>query len=115
MRSPEDLRRRTKAFALAVIRFCRTLPYTVEGDVFRRQLLKSGTSIGANYRAACRGRSPAEKKARIGVVMEESDESQYWLELLDEVRLGDVDQRGPLLKESGELTAIFTASFYNMP
>jgi four helix bundle protein len=52
---PEEMRRRTRAFALDVIRFCRTLPHTVEADVFRRQLLKSGTSVGANYRAACQG------------------------------------------------------------
>ena len=115
MNSPEQLRRRTKNFALACVRFCRTIPHTAEADVFRRQLLKSGTSVGANYRAACRGRSNAEKKARLGVAMEESDESLYWLELLDEVPLGDAARRGQLLQEAKELTAIFTACFYNMP
>jgi len=115
MEWPEKMRLRTKAFALAVIRFCRTLPHTVESDVFRRQLLKSGTSVGANYRSACRGRSPAEKKAKLGVVLEESDESQFWLEVLDEVRLGDAAQRKVLLKEATELTAIFTTGYHNMP
>ena len=110
----EEMRRRTKAFALAIIRFCRTLPHTVEGDVFRRQLLKSGTSVGANYRATCRGRSPAEKKAKMGVVVEEADESQYWLEVLTEVNLGQAALRKPLLQEATELTAIFTTSYANM-
>ena len=112
---PEKMRIRTKAFALGVIRFCRTLPHSVEADVFRRQLLKSATSVGANYRAVCRGRSPAERKAKLGVVVEESDESQFWLEVLDEVTLGDAAQRTVLLREATELTAIFTASYYNMP
>jgi four helix bundle protein len=115
MEWPEIMRRRTKAFALAVIRFCRTLPHTVESDVFRRQLLKSGTSVGANYRATCRGRSDAEKKAKLGLVLEESDESQFWFELLDEVGLGNAVQRKTLLKEATELTAIFTTSYHNMP
>jgi four helix bundle protein len=112
--SPEDLRRRTKSFGLAAIRFCRTLPHNVEADVFRKQLLKSATSVGANYRAVCRGRTGAEKKSKMGVVMEESDESQYWLEILTEISLGQASLRTPLLKEAGELTAIFTTAFYNM-
>ena len=115
MEWPEVMRRRTKAFALDVVRFCRTLPHTVEGDVFRRQLLKSGTSVGANYRATCRGRSPAEKKAKMRVVLEESDESQFWLEILTDVNLGNAQLRAPLLKEATELTAIFTTSYANMP
>jgi four helix bundle protein len=115
MQWPEKMRLRTKAFALEVIRFCRTLPHTVESDVFRRQLLKSGTSVGANYRAVCRGRSSAEKKAKLGIVVEESDESQFWLEVLEEVGLGDAAQRKALFKEATELTAIFTSSYYNMP
>ena len=114
MEWPEIMRRRTKAFAPAVIRFCRTLPHTVESDVFRKQLVRSGTSVGANYRASCRGRSPAEKKAKLGISLEESDESQYWLELLEEVNLGDAVQRSALLKEATELTAILTTSFFNM-
>jgi four helix bundle protein len=114
MEWPEVMRRRTKAFALAVIRFCRTLPHTVEGDVFRRQLLKSGTSVGANYRASCRGRSPAEKKAKMGVALEEADESQYWFEILTEVSLGQASLRKPLLQEATELTAILTTAFFNM-
>jgi four helix bundle protein len=106
---PAQLRERTKKFALATIRFCRTLPHTVEGDVFRRQLLKSGTSVGANYRGTCRGRSKAEKRAKLGVVIEESDESEYWLELLETAALGNPEQRTWLLKEAGELTALFVS------
>ena len=111
---PEVMRRRTKAFALSVIRFCRTLPHTAEGDVFRRQLLKSATSVGANYRAVCRGRSDGEKKAKMGIVGEESDESQFWLEILTEVSLGQASLRKQLLAEATELTAIFTRSYANM-
>jgi four helix bundle protein len=111
---PEEMRRRTRAFALDVVRFCRTLPHTVEADVFRRQLLKSGTSVGANYRAACRGRSHADKRSRIAIALEEADESQYWLDLLTEIQLGNPQQRKPLLREATELTAILTTAFRNM-
>ena len=105
----EQLRQRTRKFAVAVIRYCRTLPHTVEGDVFRRQLLKCGTAVGANYRATCRGRSAAEKKAKLGIVIEEADESEYWLDLLDEIPLGDEKQRAWLLSESSELTKLFVS------
>ncbi len=106
----EILRRRTFAFALAVVRFCRTLPHSAEGDVFRRQLLKAGTSVGANYRASCRGRTGKEKQAKLGIVLEEVDEVTYWLELLAAVEMGDREVRKSLLTESGELTALFAAS-----
>jgi four helix bundle protein len=114
MNWPDRMRKRTRAFALAVIGFCRTLPHTVEGDVFRRQLLKSGTSVGANYRAACRGRSPADKRSKMGIALEEADESQYWLDLLEATKLGDTAQRTPLLQEATELAAILTAAFSTM-
>jgi four helix bundle protein len=111
---PEEMRRRTRAFALDVIRFCRTLPHTAEADVFRRQLLRSGTSVGANYRAACRGRSPADKKNKIAIALEEADETQYWLDILTEVQLGHPPQRKTLLQESTELTAILTRTHVNL-
>jgi four helix bundle protein len=106
----EILRRRTMAFALRVVRFCRGLPKTIEGDVFRRQLLKAGTSVGANYRASCRGRSPKEKRAKLGIALEEADESDYWLTLLEALDPAEHVERHWLLGESRELVALFSAS-----
>ena len=71
--------------------------------------MKSGTSVGANYRATCRGRSTAEKKAKLGIVIEEADESEYWLDLLQQIQLGDAKQREWLISESGELTRLFVS------
>jgi four helix bundle protein len=110
MEWPEILRRRTMAFAIAIVEFCRTLPHSLEGDVFRRQLLKSGTSVGANYRACCCGRTPRETKAKLGVAVEEADESEYWLLILSEFDLGDARLRNPLLKEIGEIIRVLAAS-----
>ena len=83
----EELKARTKRFALKAIAFVSTLPRTTAGDVMGRQLLKSGTAVAANYRSACRSRSHQEFVARIGVVLEEADESERWLELLAESRV----------------------------
>jgi four helix bundle protein len=112
MEFAEQMRRRTLAFALAVVRFCRKLPYTAESDVFRGQLLRSGTSVGANYRASCRGRSPREKGSKLAIALEEADESDYWLTLLDLLDLGPAEGRQALLKECGELVAIFSRSLH---
>src|SRR5689334_1795108 len=106
----EALKARTKQFALDVIRFVSTLPAMPATEVMGRQLLKAGTGVAANYRSACRSRSHREFTARIGVVLEEADESELWLELLDESRLGGVSVPGPLLQESRELRSIFSAS-----
>jgi four helix bundle protein len=106
----ELLRRRTFAFALAVVHFCRTLPQTPEAYVFRDQLLRAGTSVGANYRASCRGRSKKEKRAKLGIALEEADESDYWLSLLRCIEMGDSEQRQSLQKECRELIAIFSRS-----
>ena len=81
---PEQLRDRTKAFALRVIRLFRSLPYKADAQVLGKQLLRCGTSVAANYRAVCRARSKAEFIARIGIVAEEADEAVLWLELLTE-------------------------------
>ena len=78
--TPQDLKRRTQIFALRVFRLVEALPKTYAGKAIAMQLVRSGTSIGANYRAACRGRSKAEFRAKIGTVVEEADESVYWLE-----------------------------------
>jgi four helix bundle protein len=103
---PEQLKKRTRDFSLGIVRFCRTLPGTIEMNVFRHQLIKAGTSVGANYRATCRGRSTAEKKAKIGIAIEECDESAFWLELLADLDAGDRRERQRLTKEADELNAI---------
>ena len=104
-----DLKVRTKVFALRVIRAYRGLPSSDEARVIGRQLLRSATSVGANYRAACRARSRAEFIAKLGIVLEEADEA-YWLELLLETGILDHKRLGPLLGEANELTSIFVSS-----
>jgi four helix bundle protein len=106
----DALKARTKQFALNVIRLVGTLPRIPAAEVMGRQLLKSGTSIAANYRSACRSRSHAEFVARIGIVLEEADESEFWLELFSESELPNVRVPAALLAESRELRAIFAAS-----
>lgn len=106
--SSEELRNRTKQFALRIIRLSRALPKSVDAQVIGRQLLRSGTSVGANYRAACRARSRAEFASKLAVVLEEADESVYWLELLLDSGSVDAIKSVALLKEARELTAIFT-------
>jgi len=78
----DDLKKRTKLFALRILKLAAALPNTIEGRAIRGQLVRAGTSVGANYRASCRARSLAEFIAKIGVVEEEADESGYWLELV---------------------------------
>ena len=107
---PEQLRDRTKAFALRVIRLYRSLPFRTDCQVLGKQLLRCGTSVAANYRAACRARTKAEFVAKVGIVLEESDEAVLWLELLTESGIVQVDKTESLLQEARELTAIFTAS-----
>jgi four helix bundle protein len=92
------------------MRLVESLPPVKSSDVLGKQLLRSATSVGANYRAACRARSKADFISKIAVVEEEADESLYWLELLDESGLAKKDDLSPLLKEADELTAIFTAA-----
>ncbi|HZR32595.1 MAG TPA: four helix bundle protein [Terriglobales bacterium] len=108
---PEELRNRTKAFALRVIRLFRALPRSGEAQVLGKQILRSGTSVAANYRAACRARSRVEFAARIGIVVEEADETVLWLELLAQSGMLRTERIGPLLKEAQELTAIFTTAY----
>jgi four helix bundle protein len=101
---------RTKQFALRIIRLVSSLPASLVTDVLGKQLLRSGTSVGANYRAACRARSPAEFCAKLGIVEEEADESAYWMELLTEAGLVPEHRLGNLLGEANELVAIVVAS-----
>jgi four helix bundle protein len=103
----EKLKVRTKRFACAVLDFVDTMPRTPSGDAVARQLARSGLGVAGNYRGACRGRSHTEFTARLGVVLEEADESQLWLEISDDRRMGDSKMRPSLLDESGQLRAIF--------
>lgn len=103
--TPDDMKRRTKAFAAEVIRFCETLPSTIQGRVVAGQLIRSSCSVGANYRSACRARSRREFVAKIGLVLEEADESLYWLELISDTQLSRTEVL-PLLQESSALVAI---------
>src|ERR1043166_7432725 len=105
-----DLKKRTKKFALRVLKLVAALPNTVQGRAIGGQLVRSGTSVGANYRAACRGRSKAEFVAKMGVAEEEADESAYWLEVIIEGDLLTERQVEPLLTEAEELTRIFAQS-----
>ena len=107
---PEELRARTKAFALRIIRAVRPLLRTEEGRILGRQLLRSATSVAANYRAACRARSRAEFAAKIGLVVEEADETVFWLELLLDAEIVSKNSVDGLLAEANELLAIFAAS-----
>lgn len=107
---PEELRDRTKKFALRIIRLFRSLPYRTDTQVLGKQLLRCGTSVAANYRAVCRARSKAEFVARMGIVAEEADEAVLWLELLIESGILDEAKAGELLTVAKQLAAIFTAS-----
>jgi four helix bundle protein len=105
-----ELQTRTKRFAVAVIRFFSNLPKNEAARVIGRQLLRSGTSIAANYRAACRSRSAADFISKINVVLEETDETLFWLELLVEAQLVDSRATANLSAECDELLKILSAS-----
>src|ERR1700732_5424560 len=104
----KDLEDRTKKFALTIIEFVCTLPRTREADLLVKQLLRSSTSVGANYREANRGVSRADFANKIGTVQKEAAETQYWIELLLDSEIGKRSTTAGLLKESSELLAIFT-------
>lgn len=105
-----DLRERTKVFALRVIRLYTSLPKSTEAQVIGKQVLRSGTSVGANYREAYRARSKAEYIAKAGDSLREIEETAYWFELLVDGGIVAADKLGPLQAECGELTAIFIAA-----
>ena len=107
---PEELRARTKKFALRIIRLFRSLPRATEAQILGRQVLRSGTSVAANYRAVCRARSRPEFISKIGTVVEEADETVFWLELLVDATIVPDGRLQPLLIEANELLAIFAAS-----
>ena len=106
----EDLKKRTKLFALRILKLAAALPNSVEGKAIRGQIVRAGTSVGANYRAACRGRSKAEFVAKLGVVEEESDESAFWLELIIEGGLLQRNRVESLLDEANAIAKIMARS-----
>jgi|ERR1700746_323325 four helix bundle protein len=105
-----ELKARTKEFALRVIRLVDALPNTVKGRAIANQIMRSATSIAANYHAPCRARSRAEFIAKIGAVEEEGDETAFWLELIIDSNIRGKTQIEPLLEEASELVAIMPAS-----
>ena len=107
---PEELRARTKKFALRILRLFRSLPRSPDAQILGKQLLRSGTSVGANYRAAGRARSKAEFAAKIGIVVEKADESVFWLELLRDGSVVSAESLRELIQEANELAAIFAAA-----
>jgi four helix bundle protein len=107
----DDLRTRSKNFALAVMDMTDLLPSKPKAWVVSKQILRSATSVAANYRAAGRGRSLAEFTAKIGVVVEEADETVFWLEMIQASRLLDDARVKPLISEANELLRIFSASY----
>jgi len=104
------MRGRTKQFAKRIIELCRELPNNREGRLIGNQVFKSGTSVAANYRAACRGRSKAEFVSKLGIVLEEGDETLFWLELINEMEICDENVVPSLMQECDELVAIVVSS-----
>jgi len=105
-----ELLERTKQFALRIFKLVGALPQTIQGKAVAAQLIRSGTSVAANYRAACRARSKPEFIAKLGVVEEEADESAFWLELIIETGLLNQRKVTPLLAEAGEIVAMMASS-----
>jgi four helix bundle protein len=107
---PTDLKTRTKAYALRIIKLYQALPNSGEAQVIGKQVLRSGTSVGAQYREACRAKSPADFINKMEGSLQELDETGYWLELLVESKIMSSEKLADLQKENDELTAIFVSS-----
>ena len=110
MRNEPDLKRRTKAFALRILKLVDAMPKTTAGRALASQIVRSGTSVAANYRAACPARSTADFIAKMGIVEEESDETLFWLELLEESEVVSATKLAAIKQEANELIAITIAS-----
>ena len=108
--NPDDFKKRTRTFALRVIRLVKALPKSTVGNVIGRQLLRCGTSVGANYRAACRAKSRADFVAKMKIVEEECDECLYWMELLIEADIAEEHLLASLMDEANQLVAIIVTS-----
>jgi len=105
-----EMKKRTKEFAKEIIRLCRKLPNNQEGRLIGNQTFRSGTSVAANYRSACRAKSKADFIAKLAIVEEEADETLFWLELIAEIGTLGRKILDPLMKEADELIAIIVAS-----
>lgn len=108
--TPHEMKQRTKNFAVRVIKMSETLPNTRAANIIANQLIRASTSVSANYRAALRARSQADFISKIGITIEEADESEYWMELLVDCGIVKQERLDELLKEANELVAIFTAT-----
>jgi len=108
--NPEDMKRRTRAFALRVIRLAESLPNTPTAKVIKNQMLRCGSSVGANYRAACRAKSKPDFVSKMGTVEEEADESIYWMELLIDAEIVKRPRIADLLDEADQILAIVISS-----
>ena len=106
----DGFKRRTKTFALKIIRLVESLPRSRTADVIGRQLLRCGTSVGSNYRAACRAKSTADFISKMGTVEEEADETLYWMELLLDDKIVEESLLEPLMKEADEILAMTVSS-----
>jgi four helix bundle protein len=104
------LNQRTKEFALRIIKLTKYLPKTIDGQIIAKQILHSGTSVGANYRAVCRARSRNEFITKLGIVIEETDETMFWLEIIVETKMMKKELVESLLNEANEITAIMVSS-----
>ncbi|MBM6499716.1 four helix bundle protein [Flavobacterium macrobrachii] len=109
----KDLKNRTKQFTIGIFNFAESLDYSIVKKVVVNQITKSGSSVGANYRSACRGRSDAEFLSKMNIVLEEADETLFWLEIIEEMNWKNNDELQRLLKEANELTAIFVTIIKN--
>ena len=105
-----EMKRRTKEFAKEIIRLCRELPTNREGRLIGDQIFRSGTSIAANYRSACRARSKAEFISKLSIVEEEADETLFWLEVIKEMKIFQYEKLDTLMKENDEILSIVIAS-----
>lgn len=109
-----DLKLRTKYFSLMIIDLVEKLPNTISGRVISNQIVKSGTSVGANYRAVCRARSDREFVSKMNIVLEESDETLFWLEIIEDKKWINKTELDIIWKEGNELTSIFVSSLKTM-
>lgn len=108
-----DLKKRTKSFTISILNLVDNLPLKTSTKIIANQLGKSGSSVGANYRASLRSRSDNEYVSKMNIVLEETDETLFWLEVLEELNIIESDKLKPLLSEANELTAIFVTTLKN--
>lgn len=106
----EEFKARTKKFAVDIIIYCKSLPKSDEAFIIKKQLIRSATSVAANYRAVCRARSDAEFFAKLSIVVEEADESVFWIEIIKDAEISDTKETISILKEATEILKIVSKS-----